>query len=175
MSPSPLLRDYRVGIVIPKAGINVAQLSEISRRLDAISKVLPADGALYVYVPGFNLADAEGSVVRNLCNVLERKGKVQQTYLPMAGDHKAGVAHAIVYELEQAKRCDEIWCCPAEGQNANSIARVAQVWRLGQYGLRPTRYKQIPPWVDPAPVEATKQPKKGTKSWRDMWNKRSFL
>lgn len=172
---SPLVHDYRVGIVIPKAGINERQLAEIGRRLDAIAKILPEYGRIQVYVPGFDLADAEATVVRNLCNLLERKGKVQQTYLPMAGDHKAGVAHSIVYTLGQRLCCDEVWCCPAEGQNARSVARVAQVWRLAQAGERPARYKQIPPWVEPpAPPEATKQPKKGKKTWRDMLNKRSF-
>jgi hypothetical protein len=174
MSP-PLLRDYRVGIVIPKAGINVAQLAEIGKRLDFIAKTLPADGVVYVYVPGFDLADAEASVVRDLCNMLERKPKVQETYLPEAGDHKAGVATAIVYGLLGDKRCDEIWCCPAEGQTAHSSARVAQVWRLGQMSRFPTRFKQIPPWVEPPVPEAKqKQPTKGKKSWRDMWNKQSF-
>lgn len=173
---SPLVRDYRVGIVIPKAGINERQLAEIGRRLDAVAKLLPADGIIHVYVPGFNLADAEASVVRALCNVLERKGKVRQTYLPMAGDHKAGVAHAIVEALGGRLNCDEIWCCPAEGQHARSVARVAQVWKLVQASERAARYKQIPPWVEPpAPPEAATKPKtKGSQSWRDMFNKRSY-
>jgi len=167
----PLLRDYRVGIVVPQAGINTAQLASIDSRLTAIAKLLPADGHIEVWVPGFNLADAEESVARELCNLLERKPKVWAGYIPTVGDHKAGVAKHIVYQLGEARRCDEIWCCPAPGQTAHSNARVAQVWRLGQAGRHPARYKQIPPWVE---TPTGTQPKKGKKSWRDMFNKGSF-
>lgn len=173
MPTDPMLRDYRVGIVIPSAGINTAQLATIGKRLDEIAKLLPTDGHIEVYVPGFNLADAEISVVRDLRNLLERKGKVRITYIPTRGDHKAGVAEHIIWELgPRSKRCDEIWCCPALGQTANSSARVAQVWRLGQASPTHQRYKTIPPWVENPAV--SNQPKKGKKSWRDLFNKRSF-
>lgn len=175
MSP-PLLRKYTVGIVIPKVGINGAQLAEIGLRLDFIAKTLGKEGTIQVYVPGFDLADAEASVVRDLCNMLERKPQVQETYIPFKGDKKAGVALEIVHALGERLSCDEIWCCPAEGQTAQSSARVAQVWRIGQGRDRPQRYKQIPPWVEPAvPPAKSKQPTtKGKKSWRDMFNKQSF-
>lgn len=175
MRAEPILNDYSVGIVIPKAGINGAQLAVISDRLGAILKLLPEHGWLNVYVPGFDMADAEASIARELRNVLERKGqRLRLTYIPTRGDHKAGVAHHIVYELGTAKGCDEIWCCPAPGQTAQSMARVAQVYRLGQAGRAPARYKQIPPWVEPPASQQTNQPKKGKKSWRDMFNKASF-
>jgi hypothetical protein len=170
----PLLTDYKVGVVMPKAGINDAQLGEMSRRLDLIGKALSEEGRIHVYVPGFNFADAEASVVRNVRNMLERKARAHITYIPCGGDHKAGVANLIVYELAEAKRCDEIWCFPAEGQRGSAAARVAQVWRLGQAHARHTTFKQIPPWVEaPPPPEAPGKATKG-KSWRDMWSKRSF-
>lgn len=174
--PEPLIRDYRVGLVIPSAGINERQLAVVSDRLSSIAHLLPEDGRIEVYVPGFDLADAEATVARNICNMLERKAKLWVAYIPARGDHRAGVAHAIVHELVKEKHCDEVWCCPAEGQTAGSTARVAQVWKLaqeGRMGVRPAVFKQIPPWVEP-PTAATQQPKKGRKSWRDMINKRSF-
>lgn len=159
-----LLPDYRVGIVVSNQGMNSRQLAEVAARLDFISKNVESDGRVYVYVPGFNLADPEESVSRDLRNMLERKRMVRITYIGTRGDHKAGVAEHIAHEM-YANRCDEIWCCPSLGQTANSPARVAQVYRIGQ-ARYPTRYKMIPPWVDPA-VPSTpakpKQPKGGPK------------
>lgn len=171
---SPLLRDYRVGIVVSAQGPNAAQITALAERLAQITKVLPEDGQIHVYIPGFGLADPEQSVSRPLRNMLERKGKVRLIYIGTRS-REGGVAQNIVSDLIQVKRCDEIWCCPSDGQVQQSTARVAQVYRIGAASAYHQRYKLIPPWVEaPAPQQAT-QAKKGKKSWRDMFNKRSFL
>lgn len=172
---SPLLQDYRIGIVIPSTGLNGAQLAAVGERLSAVAKLLPEAGLIRVFVPGFDLHDPEATVARDLRNLLERKAKVRTIYVPAAGRHKAGAAAGIIRALGMDERCDEIWCCPAEGQTGRATARVAQVWRLGQAGERPARYKLIPPWVEaPAPPPQSTQPTKGKKSWRDMVNKSNF-
>lgn len=157
----PLLADYRVGIVVSHLGVNGRQLAEISNRINFIGSTIEKGGPIYVYVPGFNMNDAEESVPRDLRNMLERKRSVQVTYVPTRGDHKAGVAMSIHNDLVRARRCDEVWCCPAPGQTAGSIARVAQVYKLAEGS---PRFKLIPHWVEPAQAAPkSKQVKPATK------------
>lgn len=166
-----LLADYRVGIVVSNQGLNEKQLAELSVRLDFIARMTEKEGTIHLFVPGFNMADAEESVPREVRNLLERKKKCQLLYIPTRGDHKDGVAEHIHYALVAEHRCDEIWCCPAMGQTKNSPARVAQVYRLGTGpGQRNHhRFKMIPPWVEP-PTPQSKAPakkpnQKGAQPW----------
>jgi hypothetical protein len=105
-------------------------------------------------------------------NLLERKKPACRTlYVATKDGHGAGVAHHIYHALIAEHRCDEIWCYPALGQTANSSARVAQVYRMGSASLHHhTKFKFIPPWVEPptppSNKPAVKKPKKGTQPWK---------
>lgn len=166
----PLVTDYRVGIVVSKDGPNGAQLAAIGAKLDATAKLLPEWGRIEVLVAGFRMDDPEGSVPRDLRNLLERKGKVARRYFGTRADRKAGVAQHI---LSEVRSCDEVWCCPDRNQTGRSEGRVAQVWRLGQSSDHHARYKTIPPWVEVPSVSKPAQPKKGKQACQKA-NKPSY-
>jgi hypothetical protein len=149
------IQDYRVGIVVAKCGLNENQLAAVIDRLAQIAKVI--EGKIELYAPGYDLNDPEGSVPPEVSN-LRYKEKVRICYLGV-DRRERGAAEMIHYELNHKLGCDEIWCCPADGQLAGSIARVAQVWRLGQASRFAVRHKIIQPWVE-APPKADK--KRGT-------------
>ena len=170
----PILRDYRVGLVVPRCGINAAQVTEITRRLRDITKLLPENGVLHVKVPGYAAAEwPEGAQteVMNLGRLFRVDLEVVEVP-PRAGapwicDYMEGRVFVAGMPRFLA---DEVWCCPEITHRGRSMARANQVNRLGQSGAKPARYKVIPPWVEaPAPPEKAAKKANKQRLERPLW------
>lgn len=138
--------NYRVGLVVSRAGLTDAQLAQVKKRLADIAPFITQGGKIELYVPGYDITQPEGSIPPEVAN-LQYRDKVRVCFIGIHSD-LVGAAGAIRFYLQEKHSCDEIWCCPALSQTGRSQARVAQVYTLGQSGTKARLYKMIPPWVD---------------------------
>jgi hypothetical protein len=156
VKPEPLLTDYRVCLVVPQSGLNAAQLAEVTARVKQVVSLLPEGGRVLMVVPTYDSEQPELGVQPEVRD-LERLGArvVLEGYDPRRG----GAAGTICHGAESRHRCDEVWCCP---ESTNRRARANQVYAIGRYGPHASKYKMIPPWVEPMGVAkpAAKQTKK---------------
>lgn len=143
MKAEPLIRDYRVGLVVPRCGINDAQVAEATRRLRGIAALLPEDGRILVDVPGYPGSEWPAGAPQEVVN-LGRLFRVSLSVVPVDPRH---AARSICAYLEGRFGADEVWCCPEVTQGGRSMARVNQVLKIGRAGRHHARYKVIPPWV----------------------------
>lgn len=153
----PLVRDYRVGLVVPRCGINASQVAAITLRLRQAAALLPGDGALTLRVPAYEDAAADGAIQAEVLNL----GRLHKVHFVV---DRPAPAPQIVVALRD---CDEVWCCPEITHTGRSKARANAVYQLAQQTEWAARYKRIPPWVEvPAPQRAEKvKPKKETRLW----------
>lgn len=149
--------NYRVGLVVSRAGLTDAQLAQVKKRLADIVPFITDGGKIELYVPGYDISQPEGSIPPEVAN-LQYREKVRVCFIGIHSD-QVGAAGAIRYFLQEKYSCDEIWCCPALSQTGRSQARVAQVYTTGQAGPKARLYKMIPPWVDmPGVVTPKRKP-----------------
>lgn len=150
MRPEPIVREYCVGLVVPRCGINAAQVSAITQRLRQAAELLPDDGALTLRVPAYEDAAADGAIQAEVRNL----GRLHKVRLVV--DRPAPAAQLLV----ALRDCDEVWCCPEITHTGRSRARVNAVYQLAQQTARAARYKRIPPWVESPLADANKKTKK---------------
>lgn len=143
----PLLRTYRVGLVIPQCGINAAQVADVRARLRSIAHVLPADGNVLLLIPGYDARNPKAGIQEDVLEMARASKVTLEWFGVRAKDGKS--AARICAALDH---CDEVWCCTDENHTHNGRTRASAVLRLGgQRGLLGPRYKHIPTWVTAAP------------------------
>lgn len=149
-------KDYCLGIVVGLQGVNDNQLAEINTRMKAIMSMLGEGGSIRIFVPGLLRFEPDFGIPQNIKNLVKRNGVQSLSYITCFGG--GAVTESLMMDL---KRCDEVWCLPAKGQDtARSPARVAKIYRSGKADPEHSRlFKLIPSWVEAQP--ATEKKAKG--------------
>lgn len=163
--------DYRVGLVVSHAGLTDGQLAVIRKMLADIAKHIEDGGKIDLYIPGWDLQDPEKTIPAEVLN-LRYRDKVRVRFVGYEA-HDGGAALSICAAFECD--CDEIWCAPAMTHMGRSIARVNQVWTLGQASDRARLYKRIQPWASMPEATATPKQKPKQTEHRPHKQKKSKL
>lgn len=141
------ITSYDLGLVVGHKGININQRLEIGKRLKFIADHLVPGGRIQLHTPClYGGADGEEPHVHADVTALQYKEKVnlQAFVVPLREASAAGI-------MERLRFCDEVWCCPGEGQDTlMSRAMTNQIYRLAQSrGCPDARvFKMIPVWAE---------------------------
>lgn len=145
---NPALSNYKVGLVLSRAGLNDAQLIEVKQRLKAIAHLTHADkdNPVEVTIPSIHNEGRAGA------------SAVEALVAPYFRDLYS-INATIVENVCAIHDClllfakhDEIWCCPSGLQTAATQSRAFNIHRQAQLRLPAVdacKYKIIPPWVEP--------------------------
>jgi hypothetical protein len=143
------LSNYRVALVISKAGLNAAQLIEVKSRLKFIAKMGGAEpDGITLTLPAFKHKGPDGAAIaRRLVTELARLDYVRIE----VREHVLSV-NEIMRDFHNSH--DEVWCISADRQSKLTKSRAWFVYDEGKKTSRAAQYKLIPPWVEVPVTEA---------------------
>lgn len=157
-----IVKAYSVAIVIGNQGLSHNQIRWINKTLTWITKNIET-GQITVMVSGLNDNGMDNfGIPRDIWNRPMPKG-VTLTTLPGAQKGmKVWESLSLLYY--QLRECDEVWCCPGDGQT-HRLARTKpnRAYQFGKEQIDRHRYKWIPPWIDPDDSPKVKPKGKGAK------------
>lgn len=161
-----LYANYKVGLVMPRSGVNDAQRIVLRSRLQEIAKMGGAEpNGLGLFVPAA-LSHGDRACGPTSCALTEElvahvtKGLhwINVTVLDV------GPLPAL---LDVLRECDEVWCATASG-GSESMLRPARLHALAQKTPVAARFKLLHYWVEPppesVPSQDTRKPK-ALKGW----------
>jgi hypothetical protein len=140
------ITSYDLGIVVGPQGLNINQRLEVGKRLKFIADSLEPGGRILLHAPRIHNQGLGIPMVHPDVMALQYKEKV--VLAPMGWEPQRSAAEVMVARL---RFCDEVWCCPGEGQERTmSRALTNQVYRLAQRNGCPDArvFKMIPVWAE---------------------------
>jgi hypothetical protein len=163
------LNGYRVALLVPRAGINDAQLAVVRRKLELIAKCLAEGVNIELYIPCYGVTDPEATVPLGVRNLIY-KHRVKPKFLPYESKGEGAAAYFLRY-LTKEVQFDEVWACTLTAPTRTSKERVSQVYTRGQETALARIFKLIPPWVEnPEHIaQSAEKPKRKSRKGERKW------